>query len=193
VTRKGHDWRLAQSAVAVSIDPGVGSTLASFAGAAIPKGDYEMFPGAVPVVYSTPVLEPDPSSRVVRFAGDSRLQLDAQVSRLGRTLIVPRVRDALVACLAGKGNPQPLCPVPNVDQAVPGSLRGTATAEPSDSVQLIVDSANGKIDITDEASVKATYQELDENNIASPTDVTSVGVHAHCFATVPQTIIWDTP
>lgn len=190
VTRHGHDWRLVRSAVPVAITPGDGSTLASFAGAAVPNGDYAMFPGAVPVTYSTPNLAPDPASAQLRFGDAGLLEINAVVSPAGRRLITPALRAALVACLAGKGNPQPLCPVPDSAVSVPGSLHGKVT-DKSPSLVLIVNSTNGKIDITGETNVAATYQKLDDNNIASSTTAKTVDVHAHCFATVPGTIIWD--
>lgn len=191
VFRQGHYWRLARSAVPLTVDAGDGSTLASFAGSEIPTGDYAMFPGAVPVTYDTPNLELDSASRIVRFSGSGSLQVNAQVSAVGRKLITPVVRAALAACLAGKEEQQPLCPLPDPDQAVPGSLRGIASGKTSGPIQFLVESASGRIDITEEAAVKATYQQLDENNLASPATVESVSVHAHCFATVPGTIIWD--
>ena len=113
LSRHGHDWRLASSAVAERVSPGNGSTLATFAGATVPTGDYAMFPGAVPITYHTPNLEADSSSRAVRFAGTGSMQVDAQVTAAGRKAIAPAVNAALAACLAGKGAPQALCPVPD--------------------------------------------------------------------------------
>lgn len=193
VVRHGHDWRLSHSAVPQSVSAGAGSTLASFAGSVIPSGDYAMFPGAVPVTYATPNLEPGSSSQVVRFGGNPILQVSAQVSPAGRKAIAPALRAALAACLAGKGNPQTMCPTPTPDSSVPGSLRGTASGATSTPPSFDVANADGKITITEVAKVKASYQNLDQNNLASATTVDSVSVSAHCFATVPATIIWDTP
>lgn len=191
LSRRGHYWRLTRSAVPLSINPGNGSTLANFAGSQIPSGDYAMFPGAVPVTYDTPNLELDPFSRFVHFAGNGNLQVNAQVSAVGKKVITPVVRAALTACLAGEDKAETLCPLPDLDVGVPGSLRGIATGQTTGPVLLLVEGPSGKIDITEEAAVNATYQKLDENNLASPTTVDSVNVHAHCFATVPGTIIWD--
>ena len=190
VIRVGHDWHLAQSAVSLSIDPGDGSTLADFAGAQIPTGDYAMFPGALPVTYTTPNLVLDAVSRVIRFGGDSVLQVNAQVSPAGRKAITPALRAALMACLAGRGAPQPLCPLPDPDEAVPGSLRGTLT-KPTNVVDFVVDTADGKIDITEEVPVNASYQQLDVNDLVSQKSIDTVSVRAHCFATQPGTIVWD--
>lgn len=191
VLRHGHDWRLVRTAVPESLDPGDGSTLASFAGVRIPSGDYPMFPGAVPVTYATPNLEAADGSRVVRFNGSAKLQVDAQVSAAGRRIITPAVRAALVACLAGRGSPESLCPLPDPDQGVPGSLRGTAAGRASGPLDLSVDSADGRIDIGGEVDVRATYQQLDQNNLASSAKVSTVGLRAHCFATAPGVIVWD--
>jgi len=190
VSRHGNEWRLDRSAVPVAITPGDGSTLASFAGAAVPNGDYAMFPGAVPITYSTPNLAPDPASQVMRFADPGQLEVNAVVSAAGRKLITPAVHAALVACLGGKGNPEAMCPVPSGDLAVPGSLRGSVTGKTTGLV-LLVNSTNGKIDISGETDVHGTYQKLDDNDIASSTSTSTVDVHAHCFATVPGAIIWD--
>jgi hypothetical protein len=192
VVHRGHGWRLGFSAVSQRIDPGNGSTLASFAGATVPTGDYAMFPGAVPIVYHTPNLEADPSSRVVRFVNNGTLQLNAQVSAAGRRSIAPAVQLALSACLAGHGSPQVLCPVPDPQTAVPGSLRGRMTGKPGAGLELTVSSSDGQIDISEEATVTGTYQSLDVNNLASATTVKSVGVRAHTFATAPGKILWAT-
>lgn len=193
MVRQGHDWRLAQSAVPQNVNVGDGSTLASFAGSVVPSGDYAMFPGAVPVTYTSPNLELDPAARVVRFSGNTILEVSAQVSAAGRKAITPALRAALTACLAGKGKPQAMCPIPNPNLSVPGSLHGTTTGASTAPPLFTVVSADGRIDVTEEATVKATYQTLDTNNLASATNADSVGVSAHCFATVPTTIIWDAP
>ena len=190
VSRHGNDWRLDRSAIPVTITPGDGSTLATFAGAAVPNGDYAMFPGAVPVTYSTPNLAADPVSQVMRFIDPGSLEVNAVVSPAGRKLITPALRAALVDCLGGKGNPQALCPVPGRELAVPGSLRGNVTGKTAGLV-LLVNSTTGKIDISGETDVHGTYQKLDDNDIATSTSTSTVDVHAHCFATVPGTIIWD--
>jgi hypothetical protein len=192
LARHGHDWRLAQSAVPEHVSPGNGSTLATFAGAAVPTGDYAMFPGAVPITYHTPNLEADSSSRVVRFAGTGSMEVNAQVTAAGRRAIAPAVNAALAACLAGKGAPQALCPVPDPETAVPGSLRGRTTGKAGVGLQLIVTSSDGEIDISEEATVSGTYQSLDENNLASAVTVKSVGLRAHSFATAPGKIVWAT-
>jgi hypothetical protein len=192
VSRRGHDWRLVESAVPEKLDPGNGSTLATFAGSTVPTGDYPMFPGAVPIVYHTPNLEADSSSRVVRFTGTGDMQVNAQVTAVGRKSIAPAVQAALAACLAGRGAPQALCPVPDPETAVPGSLRGRTTGKPGAGLQLIVTSSDGEIDISEEATVSGTYQSLDENNLAGATTVKSVGLRAHTFATAPGKIMWAT-
>ncbi len=192
LSRHGHDWRLASSAVAERVSPGNGSTLATFAGATVPTGDYGMFPGAVPITYHTPNLEADSSSRAVRFAGTGSMQVDAQVTAAGRKAIAPAVNAALAACLAGKGAPQALCPVPDPETAVPGSLRGRTTGKAGAGLQLIVTSSDGEIDISEEATVSGIYQSLDENNLASAVTVKSVGLRAHSFATTPGKIVWAT-
>ncbi len=192
MVRLRHDWQLVRSAVREQVDPGNGSTLATFAGAVVPTGDYAMFPGAVPITYHTPNLDADSSSRAVRFAGTGEMQVNAEVSAAGRRAIAPAVQAALVACLAGRGSPQPLCPVPDPSTAVPGSLRGRVTGRPGAALELVVTSSDGAIDISEEAAVSGTYQSLDENNLTSAVTVKSVGLRAHTFATTPGKIMWAT-
>jgi len=167
VARHGHGWRLDDSAIPVHLNPTGGSALASFAGDQVPGGDYLMFPGAVPVTYDTPDLELVPYASVVRFVGNGSVDVEAAVTAVGMTAVVPALRGALAQCLAGRSDAQPLCPVPDDDQDVPGSLRGTVTGVDPGKLDVTVVSADGRIDIAGTVSVKATYQELDRNNIAS--------------------------
>ncbi|HEX4704618.1 MAG TPA: hypothetical protein VH352_20995 [Pseudonocardiaceae bacterium] len=191
VVRQGHGWRLVRSAVAKIVRPGNGSMLATFAGAAIPSGAYPMFPGAVPVSYETPILQPDADSSVVRFTDLGDLEVTASVSRAGQAAIASSLKAALAECLAGRSRAEALCPVPDRDKSVPGSLRGTTNGTSVGPPLLTVQTATGKIGITEEANVHAKYQRLDENNLSTTSTVQSVGLYAHCYATVPGVIVWD--
>jgi hypothetical protein len=189
VVRHGHGWRLVRSAVLERIRPGSGSVLAAVAGSAVPSGEFPMFPGAVPVGYDSPNLEPAPESRVVRFAGSGSLPVNAAVSAAGRAAIAPAVRVALAACLAGRSATQPLCPLPDAAAGVPGTLRGRVTGPVSLSFQ--VDTVDGEIGVHGTAPVVGTYQHLDDNNIVSRETVRSTGLNAHCAAATPGTLRWD--
>jgi hypothetical protein len=188
VERHGHGWRLVRSAVRVSIRPGGGSALASVAGSAVPAGEFPMFPGAVPVRYDSPNLELAAPSRLVRFADGGSLPVDAMVSPAGRAAIEPAVRSALTACLAGKSAAQVLCPVPDAAAGVPGTLRGRLTGAPSLSFQ--VDSTAGVITVHGSAPVVGTYQQLDDNDIASTETVLSTSLSADVVATAPGAVRW---
>lgn len=190
VVRHGSGWRLAWSAIPVSLNPDGGSSLASFAGAAVPSGDFLMFPGALPVRYDTPELRLQQSSAVLRFADPGMVDVQASVTAQGEQAIVPALRSALSACLAGTSTAQPLCPVPDALAGVPGSLRGTLTGIDPDALDLTVSSPDGKIDIGGTVAVHASYQRLDQNNIATAQSATSTTLKAYCFAATPGTIGW---
>lgn len=191
VVRAGHGWRLARSAVRETIGQDNGSQLATIAGSAVPSGDYLMFPGAVPAVFHTPNLVLSTPARLVQFAGDGTLLVNADVSPAGRKTIGAALNTAFDQCLAGKAPTQVLCPLPDPTLGVPGSLLGTSPDPPAKSVSVLVGSADGRIDITGSVAVQARYQKLDVNNLAVRTDVTMIDVRAHTFATQPSVIVWD--
>lgn len=191
VVRRGHGWRLAQSAIPVNLNPDGGSALATLAGADVPTGDFLMFPGAVPVTYATPNLQLQSSSSVLRFVDGGTLDVEASVTDQGRRTILPALRTALVACLAGKSPAQPLCPVPDARSDVPGSLRGTVTDVNPNTIGMTVNTGDGKIDITGTVYVSATYQQLDQNNMATDQRTTATTIKAYCYATTPTTIGWS--
>ncbi len=192
VHRHGHGWRLDRSAVAVNLDPDGGSSLASFAGADLPSGDFLMFPGALPVGYDTPTLTL-PAPGIVRFDDAGMVDVRAAVTAAGRRQILPALRQALTACLAGRSPAQPLCPVPDARDDVPGSLRGTLTGVNPRSLDFTVGTSDGKIDIHGTVSVHATYQQLDQNNMATVQTTAVTTLSAYCFATTPGTIGWTAP
>ncbi len=191
VIRRGHGWRLVRSAAPVSLSAGNGSRLASIAGAALPSGDVLMFPGAVPVAFDTPNLVLAAGSRVLRFSDSGYLDVEAAVSPAGRRAIAPALTAALRACLANRSAAEELCPLPDATAGVPGSLRGRLRGSPS--LTLRVQSPDGRIDIQADVPVTATYQQLDDDNIASGKTVDSAPVSAFCYATRPATVSWVTP
>lgn len=193
VLRHGSGWRLERSAIAVTLNPDGGSSLATFAGSAVPAGDFLMFPGALPVRYATPNLELQPSSAVLRFVDAGTVDVQAAVTPEGERAILPALRTILTACLAGTATVQPLCPVPDPLADVPGSLRGTLTAVDPNTLGLTVGTADGKIDIVGTVGVRASYQQLDQNNMATAQHTTATTLRAYCFATAPRTIDWTAP
>jgi hypothetical protein len=191
VERHGHGWRLQETAVPEILNPGPGSGLASIAGSAVPSGQYDLFPGVLPVRYDTPNLQLGASSRVVRFFDSGTFSVDAEVSAAGRKAIAPSVDAALSACLAGQSAAQPLCPVPDVDASVPGSLRGKPTGSAARTMMLRVDSLDGEIHIGGSAPVSATYQALNENNIVSTATTRTTPLSGYCYATTAQIVRWN--
>lgn len=191
VTRQDGTWRLDRSAIPVMVTAAGGSAVGTIAGGSVRNGWYMMFPGAVPVTYATPNLQPAPGSSVLRFTDAGHLQIDAMVSPTGRRTITSALRAALAACLTGRSTAEPLCPTPDSDGDVPGSLRGTVAELDSTTVAMTVESADGEIDIRATALVRGTYQSLDPNNIPQPSPATKLTFSAHCYATAPGTIRWD--
>jgi hypothetical protein len=191
VVRAGTGWRLAHSAVTKTFDETTGSELATFAGSTVPVGDQPMFPGAAPVEITTPNLALSGPARVIRFADDPIYLFNVDVSADGRKAIGSALDAAFDRCLAGKAPSQVLCPLPDPELGVPGTLLGKPTSSPTNSVTFKVSSRNGRIDIGGSVPVMAHYEKLDTNNLAVRTDVTSVDVRAHTFATAPTVIVWD--
>lgn len=188
VVRVGRAWRLVQTFVTERIRPGHGADLASLAGFAVPRGRLAMFPGAVPVTYATPLLSLSPGSRIVRFAGGGSLTVDATVGAAGRTALTRTVTAELTACLAGRSRTEELCPAPDGDAAVPGSLRGTLTGPPA--LTFDVPSADGRISVTGTVDMAATFRLLDDDNIAAPQVVRATPVHGFGYATRPGSVWW---
>jgi hypothetical protein len=194
VVLRDNEWRLAASAIDVHLGRASGVERATIAGAAVPDGEYDVFPGVLPVRYDTPNLELGPGSRIVRFAEPGTLPqvtVDAVVSAAGRRAIAAAVRQALATCLAGKAPDEVLCPVPQPGFDVPGSLRGTVIGPLSSDVTMIVVTAEGRVDIEGATPVAATYGQLDQNDIAVSTQAHVVGVKGHCNAADPTKITWD--
>lgn len=189
VVRQGRGWRLVWTAVTERVRPGNGSELAAFAGAAVPEGEVPMFPGAVPVTYDTPLLTAAPDHRVVRFADDGgALPVDAMVSPAGRATLGDTVAASLAACLAGRSRTEELCPTPNGDAGVPGSLRGTLDGPAS--LTFAVPSAGGRIEISGTVPVRGTFQRLDDDNIAASQVVRATPVSGFSYATRPGSVWW---
>lgn len=191
VVADGHAWRLAHSAVPESVSPGDGSQLASLAGAAVPDGDFLMFPGALPITYDTPELAASPNASVVHFDGGGVIEADAIVTAAGRAALTPAVDAAVRACLAGASPTQALCPLPNELAGVPGSLRGKETRTPILSFQ--VDDPTGRVHVHGDVPLGgATYQLLDDNNIAATTPAKALSFNAFSYVAGPARVWWGT-
>jgi hypothetical protein len=80
--------------------------------------------------------------------------------------------------------------VPNALAGVPGTLRGTLTGVDPRALDLKVSTPDGRIDIGGTVFVRASYQRLDQNNIATAQTATSTTVRAYCFVGTPDSIDW---
>lgn len=191
VVRHGHGWRLAHSALDELITPGAAGNLARLDGAAVPNGQYLMFPGAVPVTYVTPNLRLADLSSTVSFGDGGDLTVDAAVTAAGRQAITPLLRAALASCLAGTAKAEGQCPLPKAPVSVPGSLRGSLTGTSTD-LTFRVDRTGGTITVSGTFPVTAKYQTLDPNNIESTKTTKFTPVFATCYAAGPGTVWWRT-
>lgn len=190
VVRRGSRWRLHQSAVPTEVTTGDGVERATIAGAQVPSGQYALFPGALPVRYDTPNLEQIDSGRVVKFVKGDVVVIAAQVSAAGRKAIAPLVDQAWADCLAGHGKQQSLCPTPHPTSAVPGSLQGKLTAQPSKTMSYKVQTRDGEIVVEGSAAVDASYTDLDSNNMPKPTKTGTVVFDAHFPSTGSLQLTW---
>jgi hypothetical protein len=190
VVRSGHGWRLTRTTVTEQVAAGGGSDLARFAGFAVPDGEYPMFPGAVPVTYSTPNLMLAPTHRVVTFNDGGLLLVDATVSPAGRAALTDAITGGLRACLNGDSRTQYLCPEPDSGVAVPGSLRGRLTGPVGKALDYQLAGTGAEITVTGDVPVAASYRRLDVNDVPSTVTTKTDTVEAHAYATKPNAYWW---
>lgn len=190
-------WQLERSAVSTVVSLGQAGNRASLAGGALPGRQVVLFPGALPLSFDTSTLEVDPASRVVRLSGANLSNLPVRVSASGRQLVNAAVDAAIRGCL-DHIPPDGLCPVPGDPasrlRAVPGSLRGTLVPGSLSSQTSVAGGADGQLHIAGSFQVDGSYQSLDFNNQATEkSGPVTVDFGAHCYATSPRAIGWDTP
>ena len=190
-------WRLQRTAVRAVVSLSQAGNRASLAGSALPGAQIVLFPGALPLSFDTPTLEVDPTSTVVRFSGANLSNLPVRVSAAGRRLVGTAVDTAVRGCL-DHVPADALCPVPSDPashtRAVPGSLRGTLVPGSLSSDPSVAAGADGQLHIAGSFQVHGSYQSLDFNNqIAEKSGTIAVDFGAHCYATSPRAIDWNTP
>lgn len=168
VVHQGRNWRLAQAAVATRLVLQQAASRATILDAAVPTGTVLMFPGAVPIIFNTSLLQLAVSTSSVLLDGGGQTKLVVQVSSSGQSAVLAAVTSALQACLAPPAGARPAltCPLPS-DRYVPGSLRGQFPQSDIAKLTLgVSDQSSGVIEI-DAASVTVTdasYTILDANN-----------------------------
>jgi hypothetical protein len=190
-------WQLERSAIRTVVSLSQAGNRASLAGSGLPVTQVVLFPGALPLSFDTPDLEVDPASTVVRLSGANLSNLPVRVSASGRQLVGTAVDTAVRGCLDYLP-PDALCPVPSDPashtRAVPGSLRGTLVPGSLSSDPGVAAGADGQLHIAGSFRVEGSYQSLDFNNqITEKSGTITVDFGAHCYATSPRAIGWDTP
>lgn len=197
-------WRLARSAVPVSLSA---DTAASWAAApatkpfALPTGLQLVFPGAAPVEYRSPLLEVDPTSRVVRLAETTdTLRVTAQLSEAGRATVTSTVVAALRACAAGGAGVDAYCPQPPAGRAggvalrpVPQSFAGTLENTDQLSLDLAVGPESaGLLTVSGDIGVTGTWKVLDYDDVAQARRGTATITFGGTVAVgAPGVLTWD--
>ncbi len=192
VVQRNGRWQLVASAVPTTVTIAQAAHRATFAGAAVPTARVLLFAGPLPVQFDAAALRVQPGSGVVRFAGGGGTKAAVEITASGRATISTAVNAALVACLTD-AVPVATCPLPAGPgiRAIPQSLHGQLTGTPTVDLSVAAQ-ADGKIMITGQAELKATYKGLDyENQPVSRSSPAEITFLAHCYATDPTKIIWD--
>jgi hypothetical protein len=165
VVQRTGDWRLASAAVPVRMELDAASSRATLAGAAVPEGTVDLFPGAVPVRFDTPALRLDGSN--VTFGRRGTLTLDVAVSDSERSAVRTALVDHLRSCFPSGAASAASCPLPDDPRIVPGSLRGTIELADLAHLDYEVESlASGPIGVDGTVGFQGRYARLDDNNIA---------------------------
>lgn len=190
-------WQLDRSAVRAVVSLSQADNRASLAGSALPATQVVLFPGALPLSFDTLALDVDPASTVIRLSGANLSNLPVRVSATGRQLVGAAVETAVRGCLS-RIPPDALCPLPgdpaSHTRAVPASLRGTLVPGSLSTDPSVAAGTDGQLDIAGSFQVEGNYQSLDFNNqITEKSGTITVDFGAHCYATSPRAIGWDTP
>lgn len=191
LVRAGRTWRLAATAVPVTIEIANAGNRATVAGAAVPDGEHLVFPGALPVAFDTENLGLDEASRVVRFAVSRSAVEVAELSAAGERAVLEAFDAALERCLDGTSSTLSICPRPEDARAVPGSVRATLAQPPSDSAATRMrPGADGLVWVVAELTITGEYQRLDFNNqrVTKAGEIT-IELTATCYASAPESII----
>lgn len=188
VAHRGSNWRLAQTAVATSVDLAQASDRLSFAGSSVPEGATVLFPGALPIRFDTPYLMLDPATSDVQFGAGSRLRVMIQPTAAARTRLVSELGTTLQACVSGAPASAD-CPLPS-PRYVPGSLHGRIVRAVTDDLTLEVSAdAAGTISATGSVAFTGRYRLLTYQNVVqSRTGPLSLPISATAYAVAPLTI-----
>lgn len=188
--RSGSDWRLDEVAVPGTLTLAGAGQRAEIVGAAVPKGQVLMFPGAVPITFDTPYLALDPQSSRVGFTARPGAEVGVAVSVAGRTALVKLVTGELKDCLA-KPAAASTCPLPT-PMTVPGSLKGSLTGDVDKALRATVtDDPRGMIAVSGTVAFTGSYRTLDfSNQPVARSGKDTLPLTARAYAVKPLVVAW---
>ena len=185
--RSGDTWRLVRTAVATRLDLPAAALRATITRAGIPQGTVLMFPGAVPIRYDSPYLEPAPATAVVSFASKPHTRVIVRVSAAGWRTVVHALVGTLTKCLSAGPREAAGCPAP-APRYVPGTLRGRLVGNIRDQMIILLarDNADGRLDVSGRIRVRGHYRWLTfTNQPRTRSGRFELDVQAFCYAVRP--------
>lgn len=190
VTKHGSSWRLDRVAVPTTFDLLQASDRASIVGAAVPRQQVLVFPGAAPIELDTPYLEVEPDSSIVTFTGSRVTTINVVASTAGRAAVHKALASALASCVTARA--APTCPLPD-GRSVPGSVRGTIAPNAVDGLPVSVTSdRTGALQLVGNVRVIGRYSVLDFDNVASISrGGFDLAVNALVYPVSPLTVHWQ--
>lgn len=164
VLHRASRWRLAQTAVPVTVRLVQASDRVTFAGSSLPAGRTLLFPGALPLHLDTPYLQVRSATATAQFAGGSTIDIDLELTAAGRAGLIAALTKRLAACASGH-DAAPDCPLPS-SRVVPSSFAGRITGVTGKKITFRVGTdASGMISMNGVVDFRGRYRELDYNNV----------------------------
>jgi hypothetical protein len=193
VIKDGLRWRLADTAVPISVSATKASTRMSFADVVLPENPILLFPGAMPLQTNSSLLEVDRAQSVVSFTGNYGFDVVVNVPDAGRLAIGTALDAAIAACLAEPAK-DPTCPLKvSGVRFVPASMSGAVAVQPSAGAftTRVLAESDGRIAVSGTFQIQATWRQLDFNNITQQkSGLLTLSFAATVPADVPVQILW---
>jgi hypothetical protein len=165
VVHRDSGWRLAQTAVATTIQLDQATDRLSFAGSSVPEGATLLFPGALPIHFDTSILMLKPGAADIQFGDGATTTVSVEPTAAARAQLAAEVGKQLTVCAAG-APPATDCPLPS-SRYVPGSLRGRIVGNVAHKLTFRVSpSAAGTISTTGSVVFNGRYRSLAYDNVA---------------------------
>lgn len=201
LTRRGSSWWMSRVASQVRVTAASpGADRVRLAGRKLPAATVTLFPGALPLAANPPGLQ-------VRDAGSTSGAGDQLMVRLADTQLLAKVAvsmsaalraqleqavDRLLAGCLQSGSNDPLCPVPDSDRPVPGSLHGSAPPISAVKPRIALASDPGVVSVRAKVAVQGSWKVWDfENQAVQRRGKASVEVSAQIALDRPAVARWD--